>query len=148
MLGPRGVPRKEASSSWQIACLLGSHCPYIAFPFSPYLLNWFSLPSHQGVMKSLGVRMNGGVAPTDSHSFLSRNPKILVITTDHTGEMYPNSDMSLSSLLYLYNFSQTLYYFRPIISCIVYSSFTSSLSQTILYLLSALRTSAVYCFSY
>lgn len=135
MLGLRGAPRKEASSSWQIACRLGSHCPYIAFPLSPYLLNWFSLPAYQGVMKSLGVRMNGGAAPTDSHSFLSRNPKILVMTTDHTGEMNPGSGMSLSSLLESYNFSLSLSYFHPIISYIVYNSITCSLSQSIFYFL-------------
>lgn len=35
MLGPRGGTGKGASSSWQIACLCGSLCPYIAFPLVP-----------------------------------------------------------------------------------------------------------------
>lgn len=35
VLGPKAGTRKGASLSWQIACLCGSQCPYIAFPLTP-----------------------------------------------------------------------------------------------------------------
>lgn len=42
-------------------------------------------------MESPGVWMDGGAANTDSRSFVLRSPKILVITTQFTKEMKPNS---------------------------------------------------------
>jgi len=118
VLGPRRGARKGASSSWQIACLWGSQCPYIALPLHPYPLDWFSIPTHQDVMESWGVWMDEGVAHTDSHSFLSVSPKISVITTctHHTGEMSLYSGLSLASLLHLYNLSPSHSHFCPLIA--------------------------------